>query len=74
MMHHTKKETNMEQKSSKAKRYVVDCDAVRKLASESEVSKDTASDEYSPVLQTPNFIRKLGANYSVYHKDTSSAF
>ncbi len=63
--------TNSKQKPV---RYVVDVQAVRGLDAKALPSEDKPAGEgYTPVLQTPNFFRKL-YGYSVYHKDAKSAF
>jgi hypothetical protein len=55
-------------------RYVVNVEAVRNLDEDALPSEDQVSGEgYTPVLQTPNFFRKL-YGYTVYHKDAKSAF
>jgi hypothetical protein len=55
-------------------RYVVNVEAVRNLDEGALPSEDQVSGEgYTPVLQTPNFFRKL-YGYTVYHKDAKSAF
>jgi len=64
----------MKRKPSPAKRFVVDLEAVKTLAEDESLEKaEDSNEEYAPVLRTPNFFRKL-YGYSVYHKDSSSAF
>ncbi len=54
-------------------RFVVDVDMVDELEEQDVATQDESSEEYAPVLRTPNFFRKL-YGYSVYHKDSKSAF
>jgi hypothetical protein len=55
-------------------RYVVDIEGVRKLDNNALGTKENPAEEgYTPVLQTPNFFRKL-YGYTVYTKDAKSAF
>jgi len=63
--------TNLKQKPV---RYVVNIKAVRDLdANAPATDNQTVEEGYSPVLQTPNFFRKL-YGYTVYQKDAKSAF
>lgn len=61
--------TNSKQKPV---RYVVDIEAVRSLDDQA-LPADNQDEGYAPVLQTPNFFRKL-YGYTVYQKDAKSAF
>lgn len=61
--------TNSKQKPV---RYVVDIEAVRSLDDQA-LPPDNQDEGYAPVLQTPNFFRKL-YGYTVYQKDAKSAF
>jgi hypothetical protein len=59
---------------NKPVRYVVDLDAIKKLDDQAlPASNQVEGEGYSPVLQTPNFFRKL-YGYTVYQKDAKSAF
>ena len=53
-------------------RYVVDLEAVRNLDDQA-LAANNQDEGYTPVLQTPNFFRKL-YGYTVYQKDAKSAF
>lgn len=64
----------MKSANNKPVRYVVDVDAVRKLDEQAMPARQASDPEsYTPVLNTPNFFRKL-YGYTVYHKDAKSAF
>jgi len=55
-------------------RYVVDLKAVRGLDAHAlPTDAQSVEEGYTPVLQTPNFFRKL-YGYTVYQKDAKSAF
>ena len=64
----------MSKTKQQAVRYVVNSEAIRALDSKALPSEGQPPGEgYSPVLQTPNFFRRL-YGYTVYQKNAKSAF